>query len=212
MKSTRQTLDMTSQEGVAGLASDCRMLFEIQQQNDNDTAAKVTLTMEYEPCNIIGILAKPVLVVDNAIALKVLLPNELQIVTPLLEFQRLMGNLYGIAGIAHFVDLAFGDSQILQLAGCPSFHDFGPQGKALALLWCAMGPAALVTSRIVGLQNVGIILYGVVEVACAALVSYQYSSTSGMDPLVNALGVQALVAVSYVYSSLQQEKGTNEQA
>jgi hypothetical protein len=84
------------------------MLFEIQEMNRDETS--VELTMEYEPVNVLGTFAIPVLTIDNALAfIKVLLPYRLQQMnaTPLVKFQQLMGILYGIAGVAHFVDFGF---------------------------------------------------------------------------------------------------------
>lgn len=209
VKSTSNCLDVVSKQGVPGLATDCRMLFELQTENLEEKTVIVELTMEYEPANILGKLAIPLLSLDNALALKVLLPYQLQQqqvnkTTPLVKFQQLMGVLYGVAGVAHFVDLCFGDSQILQLAGCPSFGALSVAGQVLALLWCAAGPVAFVTSRIVGLENVGLVGYGVMEVFCAAIVvasATTITDATGMNPLVNALGVQAIVAASYKYSS-----------
>lgn len=201
VESTKDCLDVQSTEGVPGLASDARMLFDIQQQEES--VVVVDLTMEYEPENVLGILAIPILAVDNALALKVLLPYQLQ--RPLQKFQTLMGTLYGIAGVAHFVDLVFGDSQILLLAGCDTFTTLPVEGQALALLWCAAGPASFVMSRVAGLENAGLIGYGMMEVACAALVSFT-PTTSTVDPLMNALGVQAVVAASYLYSSQKQKQ------
>mmetsp|Transcript_7680 Transcript_7680/g.14033 ORF Transcript_7680/g.14033 Transcript_7680/m.14033 type:complete len:193 (+) Transcript_7680:351-929(+) len=93
---------------MPGVACDCRMLFEIQEMNRDETS--VELTMEYEPVNDLGTFAIPVLTIDNALAfIKVLLPYRLQQMnaTPLVKFQQLMGILYGIAGVAHFADFGF---------------------------------------------------------------------------------------------------------
>jgi len=203
-----------SKDGVPGLASNCRMMFDIQQQQNDDDNVMVKLTMEYEPNNLLGILGIPILSLDNAIALKVLLPYQLKSMnqSPLKKFQQLMGTLYGIAGVAHFADLVFGDSQILALTGCPPFHDLPAAGQALALIWCAAGPAAFGASRKVSLENFGLIGYGLVEVLCAALVSFSTTTaqTTTVNPLVNALGVQAVVAVSYLYSSQKKIEGSSQ--
>ena len=156
VKSTDDTLDVVSKQGVPGVACDCRMLFEIQEMNRDETS--VELTMEYEPVNVLGTFAIPILTIDNALALKVLLPYRLQQMhaTPLVKFQQLMGILYGIAGVAHFVDLVFGESQILKLSGCAPFGELPWSGQVLALIWCAAGPIAFVCSRIAGLENADI--------------------------------------------------------
>jgi hypothetical protein len=200
-------LDVRSPDGLKGIASDCRMLFQIDQETAN--TVNVDLIMEYEPQNVLGTLAIPVLTIDNALALKVLLPNVMRQETirkkPLQDFQTLMGTLYGVAGLAHFADCLLGDSQLLVAAGCPAFAELPIEGKALALLWCTAGPAAFYCSRRVGLEYIGLIGYGVIEVACAA-VAASIAATPQVDPLFNALGVQAIVAASWLFSSEKTTK------
>lgn len=119
--------------------------------------------------------------------------------TSLDDFRTLMGSLYGVAGIAHFGDLIAGDSMLLTTAGAPVFQDLSFPGQAYALLWCLSGPAAFVASRTSGLADIGLVSYGVIEVVGAALLKQ-----SGFDSdlaLVNAVGVQILVAASWQYSS-----------
>lgn len=203
--SKKGVLDLTSPKGVPGLAKDCRMRFDIQE-----TAPQVTtvdLTMEYEPQNnIVGQLAIPVLTIDNALALKVLLPNAIAPKkTPLQEFESLMGVLYGGAGVTHLLDCLVGDSQLLVAAGVPPFGALPLQGQVLALVWGAVGPLAFVLSR-VGRGTAGLIIYGIVEVACAALAAGQ-GSGGELDPFLNAVGVQVAVGASWLYSSI---KATDE--
>lgn len=206
-KSTRSILDVRSASGVQGLATDCRMLFELSGDMDKDDFVNVKLTMEYQPVNFLGILAIPVLTIDNAIALRVLLPNALHKSInqskSLDEFRRLMGGFYGIAGLAHTVDCLVGDSQLLVLAGCPGFYDLPTEGQILAAVWCAVGPLAFLGCLAGGrIADTALFLYGAVEVACAALVGNVYG---GFDALPNAMVVQAVVAVSWVFSSLRKE-------
>ena len=66
------TLDVRSADGLAGVATDCRMDFSIEADGD---ASVVDLAMSYEPASPLALLAAPVLVVDNWLALNVLLPN-----------------------------------------------------------------------------------------------------------------------------------------
>ena len=66
------TLDVRSKDGLAGVATDCRMDFAIEADGD---ASIVNLAMSYEPASPLALLAAPVLVVDNWLALNVLLPN-----------------------------------------------------------------------------------------------------------------------------------------
>ena len=47
------------------------MLVKIKEEKNSGIVA-VDLTMEYEPENLLGVLAIPVLTVDNALALRVL--------------------------------------------------------------------------------------------------------------------------------------------
>jgi hypothetical protein len=206
-------LGFVSPEGVRGLVSDCSMSFEMNEGKGGTT--DVELTMEYEPQNVLGLLAIPILTVDNAIALKLALPNAIrQSASESLEkFQRLMGTLYGVAGLAHLADCVVGDSQLLHLAHCPSFWDLPVEGQALALAWSFAGPAAFVLSRTAGLADFGLILYGAVEVGAAAAAQQTYgtaiadaSSLTTSDPFVNAIGVQVIVALAWLYSS--QKDGT----
>ena len=66
------TLDVRSEGGLEGVATDCRMDFSIEADGD---ASVVDLAMSYEPASPLAVLAAPVLVVDNWLALNVLLPN-----------------------------------------------------------------------------------------------------------------------------------------
>ena len=66
------TLDVRSADGLAGVATDCRMDFSIEADGD---ASVVDLAMSYEPASPLAVLAAPVLIVDNWLALNVLLPR-----------------------------------------------------------------------------------------------------------------------------------------
>ena len=210
------------------------MVFDIRQQQDSNSdttdattaALSVDLTMSFEPENLLlGRLAIPVLTVDNALALKLLLPAALRRAAKaqeeglsnkssngrLEEFRLLMGTLDGLAGVAHLVDCLALDSKLLVAVGSPPFGELPAVGQALAVAWCAAGPLAFVLSRI-GLGDAGLVLYGAVEVACAALVHEQFlaadagvgaaaASSNALDPLVNAIGVQAAVLTSWFYSA-----------
>ena len=113
--------------------------------------------------------------------------------SPLDDFRRLMGGLYAAAGAAHFYDVLIGDSVLLQQAGLGPFSSLAPAAQAAALLWCASGPAALALSRRGGAwADVGIAQYGVIEVGCAA--------AAGGSALDGALGVQAAVAASWLWT------------
>ena len=66
------SLDVRSADGLEGVATDCRMDFAIEADGD---ASVVDLAMSYEPASPLALLAAPVLIVDNWLALNVLLPN-----------------------------------------------------------------------------------------------------------------------------------------
>ena len=66
------TLDVRSEGGLEGVATDCRMDFAIEADGD---ASVVDLAMSYEPSSPLAVLAAPILVVDNWLALNVLLPR-----------------------------------------------------------------------------------------------------------------------------------------
>ena len=119
---------------------------------------------------------------------------------PLDRFRSLMGTLYGVAGLAHAVDLA-GPSTLLTAAGAPPFQELPPPAQALACAWCAAGPLAYAASRRGGrAADAGLVAYGVVEVLGAALVSANVDAAE-LAALPNALAVQGVVAASWIYSS-----------
>jgi len=154
----------------------------------------------------LAVLATPVLYLDNALALKVLLPRALAAAAPqrapLDDFRRLMGTLYGFAGLAHAFDLAVGGSQLLQAAGCPPFLELPVAGQMLAVVWCLAGPAAAAASWVgASVADAGLVAYGVVEVSCAVLATAIYADSADSPVLLNAALVQAAVAASWLYSS-----------
>ena len=69
-------LEFYSQDGVPGFANECKMKFDIEEINSGK--CKVDLSMEFEPLNSIVPLGIPLLSIDNNLALKILLPRELQ--------------------------------------------------------------------------------------------------------------------------------------
>jgi hypothetical protein len=204
------TEEFYSENGVPGIASRCKMNFDI----DTTAAAEGTnlsLEMEYEPQSPLAVLATPILTVDNALALKVFLPSVLLDSSDtdsnesLDKFRRLMGTLYGIAGLAHAYDLILGGSQLLVAAGAPPFEELPLQGQALAILWCLVGPLSFIKSRIGGnIADLGLIIYGLVEVAGAGAVRLGYGAGE-LDPLVNAIGVQGIVGLSWLYSQSKDD-------
>ena len=71
-------LVVISPDGVPGIATDCVMDFEFDGVADltasDDGGTRVRLTMEYTPKSPLAVLATPALVVDNWLALNILLP------------------------------------------------------------------------------------------------------------------------------------------
>jgi len=205
-------IEFYSQDGVPGVASDCRMTFDIEtsiidtsKDEDDYSVVDLTLQMEYEPRSPIAILASPILTVDNAVALKLLLPSVLEsmLPTPLNKFRQLMGFLYGVAGIAHFGDCLV-DSQLLISAGSLPYYELPPSGQAFALLWCAAGPFSYFASRIGGkIADLSLISYGLIEILGAALIVFgvEGSIARNLDPFTNAVLVQGVVLLAWLYSS-----------
>jgi hypothetical protein len=186
------TLVVRAPDGVPGIANDCSMRFDLE---DNE----VTLTMGYNPLSPLAILAVPVLMVDNWVALNVLLPAAVD-TAPLDSFRKLMGGLYGGAGLAHLADLLVGPSTLLVAAGAPIFSNLPPAGQAFALLWCAAGPVSFAASRTADdnplIADAGLVFYGLVEVVGAYL-----THNGPSEALANALGVQGVVLAAWLYSS-----------
>ena len=129
---------------------------------------------------------------------------------PIDKFRTLMGNLYGAAGLAHAADCYLGDSQLLVAAGAPPVQELSTAGQGLVALWCAAGPIALAASKVGGVAaDVGLIFYGLVEVAGAAILEGQLANLGGatveIDPLTNAIVVQGVVVASWLYSKKKKE-------
>lgn len=229
VSNTYPILDVAS-PGVTGIASDCQMLFTVDEMNND---AVVNLEMTYTPVSPLAILAVPVLSIDNAIAVKALLPFIVssdratmqrqhqqqdatsELTKPLDDFRLLMGNLYFIAGIAHFLDLLFGGSALFTSTGIPAYAQLPITGQVGAIVWCAAGPLAYVCSRGVvrsgrigadgavdtnvgPLADAGLALYGVIEVGGAAVAAACFPEAAAALP--NAVGVQLIVLISWFYS------------
>ena len=192
--STKNKLVVRSPDGLAGIANDCSMEFDITDDDDSG-GSEVTLTMGYNPLSPTAYLATPILIIDNWIALNVLLPAAVD-PNPLDSFRKLMGSLYGIAGLAHLADLLFGPSTLLLMAGAPPFTELPILGQVYALLWCAAGPISFWASRSFPVRGAdfGLAFYGLVEVIGAAF-------TSNPEVLANALAIQGVVGAAWLYSS-----------
>jgi len=206
-------LEVISPTGLEGIASNCKMKFEVQDGQDRGSpSAKCDFEMSYETDNILAMLAIPILALDNALALKILLPaaisadkeNELlgDNAESLNKFRQLMGFLYGFAGLAHFADLLVGGSQLITAAGAPTFENLPPAGQAFAFLWCLCGPFAYITSKLGGrYADVGLLAYGLVEVSGAMMISYTYPLVdAGIPAVLSAAGVQVAVILSWLYT------------
>ena len=196
-------LEFTSQDGVPGIASECRMLFNFKKQKDMEekSVPLVSLQMDYKPESPIAILAAPILSVDNALALKILLPSALAKYaskeSSIDDFRYLMGSLYGIAGAIHLADSLM-SSQLLTSVGSSPFSALPALGKGLVLLWCFMGFVSFYFSRIGGLvADLGLILYGLVEMIGAGIIQFGSDGiVASGDPFSNAVMVQAIVLLA----------------
>jgi len=222
-------LVVVSADGVPGIASNCVMDFEFENTEtatataDKNTAV-VRLTMEYTPESPLAVLATPALVVDNWLALNILLPAAID-ARPLDSFRKLMGVLYGIAGVVHFLDLALGGSVLFTtVIGIPPVENLNPFGQWYSLLWCASGPLAYFLSIAANRDSatasvhpkrrlpanpadIGLVLYGIVELVGAVLSSGIDGASS--EVVTNAAGVQAIVLTAWIYSyQKQKEKRT----
>lgn len=206
------TLSMISATGVPGIANECEMKFTITKSDSQTTT--VELMMSYVPQSPLAYIAIPALALDNAFALKVLLPSviysdnfvgSVEEIAPLDKFRQLMGFLYGGAGVAHLFDLLVGNSAILSIANAPGFYELPLVGQVYALFWCVTGLVSFNLSRVGYITaDFGLVLYGAVEVVGALLVQTYYgsgASDAGLPPLINALLVQAVVGAAWMYSS-----------
>ena len=180
--------------GVTGIANNCTMEFDIQDDN-------VDLTMGFTPVSLLAYLSIPALVVDNWLALNMLLPAAID-PAPLDSFRKLMGVLYGFAGLAHTIDIWLGNSALFTSFDLPRFVDLSMEGQAYAVLWCVVGPLSYLMSHTSNgskrLGDLGIFIYGFVEVLGAILSGNQHAWT-------NAIGVQIVVILAWVFSNQKQE-------
>eukprot|EP00978_Attheya_sp_CCMP212_P037173 scaffold173632_cov46-Attheya_sp.AAC.2 len=204
------SLEFVSSKGVPGIASDCRMAFQIQK--DGKHGSEVELQIDYEPQSPLAYMAIPLLWLDNEIALKALLPYQV-LTVPLDKFRRLMGSLYGIAGLAHAADCLLGSSQLLVAASGCTYGELSTFGQLYALIWCAAGPLAFAltntpSQKAPSLADWGLILYGTVEVGGAWLLEHFVTSGDTTSVVSNAIAVQAIVALAWVYSSTRQDQDT----
>ncbi|CAM9510288.1 unnamed protein product [Heterosigma akashiwo] len=206
------TLNVFSEQGLAGVASNCRMLFDIQPYEG--TGCTVDLEMSYEPQSPLAVLAQPVLSVDNAFALKVLLPAAIQSISTSEEensnidkFRQLMGTLYGFAGLAHAADI-LGPNLLFEKFGIPPFAELPLGGQVLAVIWCLSGGLSYALSRSQNalLADVGIIQYGLVEVSGSFLSNQYFNSDLTAAALQNAVLIQPIVAASWLYSKSKKEE------
>lgn len=120
------------------------------------------------------------------------------------KFRTLMGNLYLGAGIAHAADCLVGPSTLITSAGSPPYELLPIEGKALVILWCLAGPIAFyftrikedtstITSNILNRADLGLILYGLIEIFGAYFLPEKSS-------LLNAIAVQVIVFGAWQYS------------
>ena len=228
-------LEFFSPEGLKGVARECEMIFDILPETttttttttvtaSNNKGTKVSLEMKYKPQSILAWLAVPILTLDNAIALQFLLPAAMRDQPELDKFRNLMGSLYLGAGLAHLIDCVVGPSQLLNSIGAPPFDMLPIAGQIVALVWCFVGPLSFVLSKYQGggkgYADLGLILYGLVEVGAAGLVSLNYGVGGGgggdasaalivmnsSSAFVNAILVQGVVAAAWFYSASKDQQ------
>lgn len=197
-----------SSDGLGKIADQCTMQFDFVDKNNNNSIDRrnyeknydVQLTMAYNPLSPLAVLATPILVVDNWIALNILLPAAVD-PNPLNSFRILMGQLYGVAGLAHLADLLVGNSSLFSSAGIPIYNDLPLAGRVYALLWCAVGPLsywgtsqqkAKTYSSL--LADGSLVLYGLVEVIGV------YLGSVNSEALTNAIAIQGIVSLAWIYS------------
>ncbi|KAH8094998.1 hypothetical protein JL720_2267 [Aureococcus anophagefferens] len=188
-------LDVRSPDGLEGVASDCRMLFDVRDDADG---AVVDLEMSYEPAGLLATLRGA-----RAGGGQLLGAERAVDTTPKIDkFRDLMGALYGVAGVAHAADCLAGPSDLLTLAGAPPFYELPALGQAFALLWCLSGPAAYACARVGGrVADAGLVQYGAIECAGAGAAAAAYGGAS----LPNALAVQAVVGAAWVFSNSRDD-------
>jgi len=212
-------LVVVSPNGVPGIATDCVMDFEFDRDDASDDAARVRLTMGYTPESPLAVLATPALIIDNWLALNIFLPAAID-TRPLDSYRKLMGALYGIAGLSHLVDLLVGGSQLFTtVIGIPPFEDLELVGQLYSLVWCAAGPIAYYLSittdssadttggstiQFFNKADIGLVLYGTIELL-GAVFSSGFTGASP-DALSNATGVQAIVLAAWIYSYQKQRQ------
>ncbi len=182
-----------SSDGVPGIATDCSMTFDIRDE-------QLDFIMSYTPVSPLAYLVTPVLLIDNWMALNVLLPAATDR-TPLDSFRKLMGVLYGVAGLAHAADLWLGQSALFTSFGLPQFHDLPVEGQIYSVLWCAVGLLAYILSHLdissKRICDLGLFIYGFVEIFGAFL-------SGNNDASTNAIAVQFVVLGAWFYSRQQQ--------
>ena len=113
-EATPGTLVLRSKNGIQGMAEDCCVRFSV-------AGDEVSSKVQYNRVSVLGVLAGPVVAVDNWMSLNVLLPQWTQHHSTV--FEPSWGSLYGVAGVPHLVDL---------LLVRPNF--WSPQGHCLLLV------------------------------------------------------------------------------
>lgn len=210
-------LAFVSPDGVPGIAIDCFMNFEFDVADTTDDVAEVQLTMGYTATSLLAVLATPALIIDNWLALNILLPAAVD-TRPLDSFRKLMGVLYGIAGVVHLVDLLVGGSQLFTtVIKIPPFEELDLGGQLYSLLWCVIGPLAYSLSittdspadaidesaiQTLNKADIGLLLYGVVELL-GAVFSSSFNGAS-TDVVLSVACVQAIVIATWLYNCEKQ--------
>ena len=120
----------------------------------------------------------------------------------LLKYRDVVSTAYGFAGLAHFVDLVVGNSVLASAAGAPGFWEMSGLQKALAMLWCALGPASAACVAVGKKRDApeiavaGLVAYGFFETALACSCAFLFGAKGG-DAATGAVAVQAVVVACY---------------
>jgi ribosomal protein S18 acetylase RimI-like enzyme len=120
----------------------------------------------------------------------------------LVKYRDVLSSAYGLAGLAHFIDLLFLNSTVAVYAGAPAFWEMTGLEKTAALVWCAAGPLATAANFWAKKKNApsvavaGLVAYGAFETALACVCALLFGARGG-DAATGAVAVQAVVLACY---------------
>ena len=113
------------------------------------------------------------------------------------EFLVLLGRCYAGAGLAHALDFATANA-LPAAAGLPPFAELSFAGRALGVLWVAVGLVQPLASKR-STQQTALAAYGIYEVALTLAAQSATSQPEGLPTRLGAaVGVQLVVGLCYV--------------